>query len=170
MSPTFIIFVSMTLDTPTSSMSIIQLRQLVNAVIIWCKRNMGTNPHRGMLRFRVMKQNNKIKKYYGVYFWEDNQLIVYYDNCPTVKYVIKTVIHEYTHYLQNMDLYLEFLSVVGYKKHPQEIEARESEQNYSRCWKSIKQKRKRDEKLFKSLANRLHHYGTLERILQKEIT
>jgi hypothetical protein len=54
--------------------------------------------------------------------------------------VVRAVLHEYTHYLQNLRWYNHTLSKVGYDKHPQEIEARESETLYSICWNDIKTK------------------------------
>jgi hypothetical protein len=52
--------------------------------------------------------------------------------------VVRTVLHEYTHYLHNLLLYHNVLSKVGYEKHPQELEARGMEKLYSVCWNEIK--------------------------------
>ena len=57
---------------------------------------------------------------------------------PTVKMVVKSVLHEYTHFLQNLRWYGHTLQKVGYQKHPQELEARVMEELYSNCWKDIK--------------------------------
>jgi hypothetical protein len=52
--------------------------------------------------------------------------------------VIRSVLHEYTHYLQNLRWYNNALDKVGYDRHPQEKEARVVETMYSICWKDIK--------------------------------
>ena len=66
--------------------------------------------------------------------------MVYRNYSPTVKCVVRAVLHEYTHYLQNLRWYNNVLSKVGYDKHPQELEARGMEKLYSVCWNDIKQK------------------------------
>ena len=66
--------------------------------------------------------------------------MVYRNYSPTVKCVVRAVLHEYTHYLQNLRWYNNVLSKVGYDKHPQELEARVTEELYSQCWGEIKVK------------------------------
>mgnify|MGYP000868585770 FL=1 len=64
--------------------------------------------------------------------------MVFRNYAPTVKMVIRSVLHEYTHYLQNLRWYNNALDKVGYDRHPQEKEARVVETMYSICWKDIK--------------------------------
>jgi hypothetical protein len=52
--------------------------------------------------------------------------------------VVRSVLHEYTHYLQNLRWYGHTLQKVGYMKHPQERQARVMETMYSICWNDIK--------------------------------
>jgi hypothetical protein len=66
--------------------------------------------------------------------------MVFRNYSPTVKSVVRAVLHEYTHYLQNLRWYNNVLKKVGYDKHPQEKEARMSETMYSICWNDIKNK------------------------------
>ena len=54
--------------------------------------------------------------------------------------LIQTIIHEYTHYTQNLKNYKVLYSMFGYDNHPQEVEARKNEKLYSPCWKQIKKK------------------------------
>jgi hypothetical protein len=54
--------------------------------------------------------------------------------------VVRSVLHEYAHYLQNLRWYNHVLQKVGYDKHPQEVEARVVETMYSICWNDIKNK------------------------------
>jgi hypothetical protein len=69
-----------------------------------------------------------------------NRIYVFRNYAPTVKMVVKSVLHEYTHFLQNLRWYGHVLNKVGYNKHPQELEARVMEELYSNCWKEIKRK------------------------------
>lgn len=117
-------------------MSTYELRKLVGLVLSWAKKHMGVKT----IKYRVLTQRNKCKIYYGEFRWDSNTLYVYRNNCPTIKTLITTVLHEYKHALQDLTGYDHVLEKVGYRKHPQEIEARQAERLYSACWKSIKKK------------------------------
>lgn len=65
-------------------------------------------------------------------------IYIHRGECYNVKKVIQTVIHEYTHFLQDLRSYSRVLNEVGYVEHPQEVEARMMEKLYSNCWKEIK--------------------------------
>ena len=68
----------------------------------------------------------------------DNHIQIHYDICGTVQMMIQTLIHEYTHYTQDLKKYDVLYSQFGYDKHPHEVEARSNEKLYSPCWKQIK--------------------------------
>ena len=77
---------------------------------------------------------------YGMYDYNKRTIMVFRDYSPTVKCVVRAVLHEYAHYLQNLRYYNNVLKKVGYDKHPQEKEARVVETMYSICWNDIKNK------------------------------
>ena len=77
---------------------------------------------------------------YGMYDYNKKTIMVFRNHSPTVKSVVRAVLHEYAHYLQNLRWYNHTLSKVGYDKHPQEKEARVVETMYSICWNDIKNK------------------------------
>lgn len=107
----------------------------------WCRANMGLNSR---------KKFDPIITYYkslpedgcmGEYRYWDNEIIVYYNNTPTIKDLIQTIIHEWQHQLQPMTKYEGMDSKHGYEDNPMEIEAMEAEKDYYKIlWMAIKQK------------------------------
>ena len=70
----------------------------------------------------------------------DNEIIVYYNNTPTIKDFIRTIIHEWQHQLQPMGKYEKVLDEIGYEDHPFEKEAEAAESKYKEVWIDIKPK------------------------------
>jgi hypothetical protein len=126
------------LKTPTSDLSVHQIRTIVKETIMWCQENLGTKSYD--VDFSVRTLRNKTNPSYGCYDGARRTIMVYRNYTPTVKMIIRVVLHEYTHYLQNLRWYGNVLSKVGYNKHPQELEARSMEDLYSQCWGEIKVK------------------------------
>ena len=126
------------LKTPTSDLSVQQIRTIVKETIMWCQDNLGTKSYG--VDFSVRTLRNKTNPSYGCYDGARRTIMVYRNYTPTVKMIIRVVLHEYTHYLQNLRWYGNVLSKVGYNKHPQELEARVTEDLYSQCWGEIKGK------------------------------
>jgi hypothetical protein len=126
------------LKTPTSDLSVHQIRTIVKETIMWCQENLGTKSYD--VDFSVRTLRNKTNPSYGCYDGARRTIMVYRNYTPTVKMIIRVVLHEYTHYLQNLRWYGNVLSKVGYDKHPQELEARSMEDLYSQCWGEIKVK------------------------------
>jgi len=112
------------------------------ATIDWCTKNIGVN-HRypvpgitllGGITYYIPEN------VYGEYDSEENLIEI---NLPCNTYVrclIKTIIHEYTHYLQPIRTkYQKLAKKYGYYDNPLEVEARYSENNrYKDCFKDIK--------------------------------
>jgi len=126
------------LKTPTSDLSVHQIRTIVKETIMWCQENLGTKSYD--VDFSVRTLRNKTNPSYGCYDGARRTIMVFRNYTPTVKMIIRVVLHEYTHYLQNLRWYGNVLSKVGYDKHPQELEARSMEDLYSQCWGEIKVK------------------------------
>ena len=126
------------LKTPTSTMTVHQIRKVVKETIKWCELNLGKKSY--PLNYSVRTLGKVDNPAYGVYNYNIRTMTIFRDYCPTIKMVICSVLHEYTHYLQNLRHYESVLKRVGYDKHPQEIEARGMENLYSVCWKDIKNK------------------------------
>ena len=126
------------LKTPTSDLSVHQIRTIICETIRWCETNLGTKSYK--VNYCVRTLGGKYTPSYGMYDPPKRTIFVFRNYSPTVKCVVRAVLHEYTHYLQNLRWYNHTLSKVGYNKHPQEREARAMEELYSQCWGEIKMK------------------------------
>ena len=126
------------LKTPTSEITVYQIRRIVCETIKWCETNLGTKSYK--VGYSVRTLGVKSIPAYGRYDSTIRTIMVYRNYSPTVKCVVRAVLHEYAHYLQNLRWYNHTLSKVGYNKHPQELEARVTEELYSQCWGEIKVK------------------------------
>lgn len=126
------------LNTNTSDLSVHQIRSVVGEVVLWCEKNIGTKRKSHKLSYFITSRPICPFPAYGVYDPKPNVIKIHRGECYNVKKVIQTVIHEYTHFLQDLRSYSRVLNEVGYKDHPYEVEARNMENNYSICWKQIK--------------------------------
>ena len=130
----------MNLHTPTSELTSPEIRRVVCETIKWCEENLGVKYKSRTLTYKVRTLGDKYTPAYGMYDPVKNTIYVFRNHAPTVKMVVKSVLHEYTHFLQNLRWYTHNLYKLGYHKHPQEREARIMETAYSVCWKDIKKK------------------------------
>ena len=124
------------LKTPTSEMSVKQIRTVIGLTIKWCQENLGEKSYK--VDYCVRTLGEKYTPAYGMYDPTKRTIMVFRNYAPTVKCVVRSVLHEYTHYLQNLRWYGHTLQKVGYIKHPQERQARVMETMYSICWNDIK--------------------------------
>ena len=123
------------LKTDTSTLTRTAINKIAKETINYCVQTLGTKPSLELPAVSVVKRKSRR---YGQYDPIKNKIEIHYNICGDVKMVIKTIIHEYTHSLQNLRDYHFVLATVGYDKHPQEIEACKNEKLYSPCWKQIK--------------------------------
>ena len=126
------------LKTPTAELTTPMIRTIVCETIRWCETNLGAKSYGVDYSVRTLPVG--YTPAYGMYDYNKRTIMVFRNYAPTVKAVIRAVLHEYTHYLQNLRWYGNVLSKVGYNKHPQELEARAMEDLYSQCWGEIKVK------------------------------
>lgn len=60
-----------------------------------------------------------------------NEISIYWKNIHTEETLIRTIIHEYTHYLQFPSWYKRYYNIgYNYNDHPYEIEAFKAEENW----------------------------------------
>ena len=126
------------LKTPTSELTVRQIRSIVCETIKWCETNLGTKSYKVDYSVRTLRDG--YTPAYGCYDGSRRTIMVFRNHAPDVKMVVRSVLHEYTHYLQNLRWYDNVLKKVGYDNHPQELEARGMENLYSVCWNDIKNK------------------------------
>jgi hypothetical protein len=119
-------------------MTTAQIRRVVGETIAWCQNNLGTK--RYGVSYSIRKLGKRYTPAYGWYDGSRRTISIFRNHTPDVKMIVRVVLHEYTHYLQNLRWYNNTLSKVGYDKHPQELEARGMEKLYSICWNEIKNK------------------------------
>lgn len=129
------------LKTKTSDLSNHQLRKIVGEAIKFMEKYAGTKPSRQRtLKYRVAKLRDGHVPAYGCYDYHKNTISVFHNHAEDVKMIIRAVLHEYTHFLQNLRHYDVVLKRVGYDKHPLELQAVAMEIFYTKCWKYIKNK------------------------------
>ena len=105
----------------------------------WCQENMGVNNRRkNPFKLSIIKQVSGAPCY-GMFDEVENKIYIFHNNCPNIKMLIQTVLHEYTHYLQPIrGSYMKLMDGYGYQDHPMEVEAREMEGYYLNVWNKIK--------------------------------
>jgi hypothetical protein len=59
----------------------------------------------------------------GQYCWVKNQITVVIKQNPTLRSLIDTIIHEYVHSVQDLDMYFFLEEVFGYRSNPLEVQA-----------------------------------------------
>lgn len=126
------------LKTEVDTLTTHQIRKIVCETISWCEANLGVKWKSRTLSYKVRTLGDKYTPAYGMYDPIHNTIYVFRNHAPTVRMVVRSVLHEYTHFLQNLRWYGHTLAKVGYMKHPQEQQARAMELLYSECWKDIK--------------------------------
>jgi hypothetical protein len=117
-----------------------QIRNIILATNYWCINNLGVNRRRRNQFSIVIKKQTHLEtilfeKFCGQFSPVSNTVEIFYNNNKTVKDLIQTYIHEYTHYLQPVRKYYGKLDKqYGYDNNPFEIEARNNEkEKYREC-------------------------------------
>ena len=103
----------------------------------WCRRELGINKRK---KFEPIWS---IVKGYGdndcgAYDADDNEVWIYWDQCESVRELIQTCIHEWTHQLQ--PIRTKYFKYPGtYSRNPYERAARYAEKKHTpACWAHIK--------------------------------
>jgi hypothetical protein len=82
----------------------------------------------------VLTSEDKKDCPYGEYDTIDNSIVIYYPKMKTKEQLVKTLIHEYQHYLQSPSWMTRYYNMgYGYNDHPYEVAARREEIN----WKNL---------------------------------
>jgi len=59
-----------------------------------------------------------------------NTIYIYYPNMENEEDVIRSLIHEYTHYTQDSELFAKYKAMYSYDEDPTEIEAHKNEEDW----------------------------------------
>jgi len=62
--------------------------------------------------------------------YDKGKIFIYYPNVKTEEDVLKALIHEYTHYTQDSELFRKYRDMYDYDKDPTEIEAKNNEEDW----------------------------------------
>lgn len=128
-------------NTPTLLLSDSTIYRIIELTNKWCEKNLGKNKSRGWLTIHIMEQSFFCRPTYGGYDVNTNTIILYKNRCDNIEWIIKTIIHEHVHYLQDLNNYESLLEEYGYDNHPLEVEANTIMNNYyTIVWNKIKNK------------------------------
>ena len=61
---------------------------------------------------------------------ETNVIYIYYPNMKTKEDILRSIIHEYTHYRQDHKLFKQYRQMYSYNENPIEIEAHKNEEDW----------------------------------------
>ena len=64
------------------------------------------------------------------YEHQSNTIYIYYPNMVNEEHVIRSIIHEYTHYKQDHKLFRKYKAMYDYNEDPTEIEAHKNEEDW----------------------------------------
>jgi hypothetical protein len=94
----------MKLLTKIVNMSFSDTTGLALAVIDWCEKNIGVNKKRNRPRLTLLGGiiDDMSSTTYGEYDVENNLISINFERNTYVRCLIKTIIHEYTHYFQTI--------------------------------------------------------------------
>lgn len=107
----------------------------------WCRNHMGLNNKKQVALIVSYYKADDDDTDMGEYRFWDNEIVIYYNNCHTVKDLIQTLIHEWQHQLQPLTSRWKEYESTYYSRNPFEREAYAAEKkHYSNLWKSIKNK------------------------------
>ena len=80
----------------------------------------------------VDKTGDDIK---GEFCYLLNEIVIYYKNIGSLEELIRTLIHEYKHYLQSPSWMTRYYKQgYTYDNHPYEVAARLEEENWNKIW------------------------------------
>lgn len=116
-------------------------RKYVNKIVDWCVKTYGKSKHN--------RQFPQVQYRKGIYMNEDPRTMAFYDDQDGVIFINKddhrsllslanSIIHEYTHYKQNMKHYDILSQYLPYRKNPLEIEANNvAKRDAKKCLREI---------------------------------
>lgn len=119
-------------------------RKHIVKMLEYCQQKWGKSDYyRTFPKLRVHKKAPKYKmNMYGCFNYETNTIFIYLSNHNSMIEMCDTVIHEYTHYLQNIDgMYNKYITKYyrTYDNHPYEITARNRGMRYKKeCRKFVR--------------------------------
>lgn len=109
------------------------------AILQWCISEYGYSKYRKECPLLEVEYKSGWRDY-GEYQSEENCISIYTEHCRST-IIIKTIIHEYWHYLQSPSWLSRNRRIYVYNKNPYEIESMEREKDWKRCFEYLKKKK-----------------------------
>jgi len=111
----------------------------VNKIFDWCLSTYGKSKYnRTFPDIQFKKPDYSNKDCAGFYDEVEHFIFVNKNDHSTLPDLVNTVIHEYTHYKQNMKHYQVLALYLDRDKHPMEIEANEvADRDTKKCLKEV---------------------------------
>lgn len=121
--------------TPVQPLGRAEILRICNITFKWCKKHMGVNnrKHYELITCVAIGDIDEC----GEYDPEDNRITIYWNSMMNAEEIVRTCIHEWTHYLQPMLTHYNKIKL-PYSHHPMERQAVRSENKlFRQCWASI---------------------------------
>lgn len=127
------------LSTPLKQLGREPTIRIANMALRWCKRELGVNNRKKYEPIWYVRKADW-PDLCGEYDDEANEVLIYYDSIDTVRELLATCIHEWTHQLQ--PIRTKYFKYPGtYSRNPYERQARYNEKKYTPVlWADIKHK------------------------------
>jgi hypothetical protein len=125
------------LKTNTQELSLKKVKEIASLTLMYSIAKFGVHKYKKVPKVSII--NKPDDKFFGMFDCGTNKIVINRAYAVDVKLLIQTLLHEYTHYLQNMNTYIQLYKKVGYDKHPFEVDARNSEKLYTEAYKQLKQ-------------------------------
>lgn len=127
------------LSTPLKQLGRAPTVRIANMALRWCKRELGVNNRKKYQPIWTVRKADW-PDLCGEYDDEANEVLIYYDSIDTVRELLATCIHEWTHQLQ--PIRTKYFKYPGsYSRNPYERQARYNEKKYTPVlWADIKHK------------------------------
>jgi hypothetical protein len=128
----------MRLNTPINKVTNEQLLLIAEKTLHWCHNKFGVNPRkRTAVKLMIYPVGTPM---YGSYCYKKNRIEIYKETHKNIEQFVRTIIHEYTHYMQPIRSYYHKVEkLTGYANNPYEQEAyRNEELLYKYCWLWVK--------------------------------
>jgi hypothetical protein len=114
------------------------IKTITGLTLYWCIQKWGVNKRRSTDINLNLDFVNKPGSC-GEYYYQDNAIVVYVKHNRTIRDLIDTIIHEFTHQRQAISNYQQVLKKFGYDAHPLEQEAVAVAKEFRKqCWHEIK--------------------------------
>jgi Zn-dependent peptidase ImmA (M78 family) len=112
-----------------------QIVEYVEKYIVEVENHYGLSKHQ-QTSPHIYLSKDIIDDIKGEYCYLFNEITIYYNNIGSLEELIRTVIHEYQHYLQSPSWMTRYYRMgYDYSNHPYEVAAYNEEENWETIWK-----------------------------------